>query len=137
MTLEEFLLQRLTTDAPAAITNVLSGRIRFGIIEKGCDYPVVRITSIRSPASQRTSKAKQHTTKSATFQLDVFAESYLSALQVAQNIANHLDGHQDHADNEENIAIQLIEVTDIKPGYGNGTETHQHSIDLTILYRRA
>ncbi len=137
MTIEEFLLALLTVDAPAAITGTLNGRIRFGVIEKGCSYPVARVTGISNPTAERTSKGKQHTTKRSLFQIDVFDKTYLDTQQLAQKLGDHLDGYQGvKTDASERLIIQLIEVENIKPGYGNATETHQHSLDLAILYRR-
>tara|TARA_B110000196_G_scaffold317906_1_gene332075 strand:- start:10228 stop:10635 length:408 start_codon:yes stop_codon:yes gene_type:complete len=132
MILEEVLLQLLTTDAPADIESKINGHIHFGVIKKH-SHTYLRITNTNNPQSERTSTGHQHTIKNSTFQIDVFAKTYLSAQELAQQIASHLDAYQnDHSD----LVIELIEVENIRPGYANTNEIHQHIIDLAITHRR-
>lgn len=133
MIVEEVILALLTTLAPASISNAISGRINFGRIDHGSPIPALRVTGINSPASERISTGKQDTTKRSTYQIDVFAKTYLTAKSLADEIGNHLDSYQG---THENLVIQLIEVESISPGFGSTTEQHQHSIELAILHRR-
>ena len=132
MIVEEVILALLTALAPAEITSAISDRIDFGVVNSGTATPSLRVTGVSKPASERTSTGQQHTTKRSTYQIDVFSDNYLGAVELANTIGDHLDGYQG---THENLVIQLIEVTGINPGFGNTTEQHQHSIDLEILHR--
>jgi hypothetical protein len=132
MTLEEILLQRLTTDATPSIQQRLNGHVHFGVVPKH-RQTYVRISNISNPASERSSAGTQHSTKKSTFQIDVFAKHYLTAKELATYIADHLDAYQG---THEDVVIQLIEVENLRPGYANTTETHQHIIDIAITHRR-
>jgi hypothetical protein len=129
---EEVILALLTTMAPAGISSKISDRIYFGVVDSGSVNPSLRVAGVSKPPSERTSKGKQHTTKRSTYQIDVFSDSYLEAVELTNAIGDHLDAYQG---THENLVIQLIEVAGINPGFGNTTEQHQHSIDLTILHR--
>ena len=132
MTLEEILLHLLTTAAPAELPALIADRIYFGRLDNGCEYPALRITGVSKPAGERNSAGQQHTTKRATYQIDVYADNYLDATKVAHLMSEYLDGYQGTHDN---TVIQLIEVEDINPDFLQTTEKHQHSIDLAILHR--
>jgi hypothetical protein len=133
MIIEEVILALLTTMAPLEISSKVSDRIFFGVVKIGAATPCLRVSGISNPAGERTSRGIQHTTKTSTYQIDVFSKSYLEAADLTAAINNHLDGYQG---THENLVIQLIEVTGTNPGFGNATEQHQHSIDLAILHRR-
>jgi hypothetical protein len=133
MIIEEIILALLTTLAPVELASKFLNRVYFGPVAKGAVNPCLRVTGISKPASERTSTAQQHTTKRATYQIDVFADHYLEAMELAEAIADHLDGYQE---THGSLVIQLIEVEGINPGYGNTTEQHNHLIEVAILHRR-
>ena len=132
MTLEEILLHLLTTAAPAELPALIADRIYFGRLDNGCEYPALRITGVSKPAGERNSTGQQHTTKRATYQIDVYANKYLEAATIAGLITSHLDGYQS---THQTTVIQLIEADDINPDFLESSEKHRHSIDISILHR--
>jgi hypothetical protein len=132
MILEDVLLQLLTTGAPSSIETKLNGDIHFGVVPHHRNT-YIRISNVSNPQSERNSTGAQHSTKRSTFQIDVFARHYLFAKELSTDIAEHLDAYQGTHDD---LVIQLIEVEDMRPGFANTTETHQHIIDIAITHRR-
>ncbi|MDP2505385.1 DUF3168 domain-containing protein [Oceanobacter sp. 3_MG-2023] len=129
--LEAILIDMLTSSAPAAIANAVADRVHPGVLPERCRYPAIRLANISNPMAERRSDGTQHTTKTSTFQLDVYARTYLAAKQLADDIAELLDGYQATHDT---TVIQLIAVTNIRPGWESGTEHHNHTLDITILW---
>lgn len=129
--LETILIDMLTSSAPAAIANAVDDRVHPGVLPESCQYPAIRLTNISNPMAERTSKGNQHTTRESTFQLDCYGKTYLAAKQLADNVAELLDGYQATHDS---TVIQLIEVTNIRPGWESGTEHHNHTLDITIIW---
>lgn len=130
--IEAIITDLLTSSAPAAVSNPVADRVFPGIIPHKCQYPAIRHQSINNPASQRNSAGTQHTTKRTTYQIDVFAKTYLQAKSIADAIAAYLDGY---SATHDAISIDLIEVTNVRPGYADGSEKHHHIVELTLTWR--
>jgi hypothetical protein len=132
--LEAILIDMLTASAPASIANAVADRVHPGVLPERCQYPAIRLTSISNPAAERRSDGTQHTTRESTFQLDCYGNTYLAARLLADNVADLFDGYQGTHDN---TVIQLIEVTNIRPGFDTGTEHHNHLIEISILWSKS
>lgn len=132
MILEEVLLQLLTTEAPVDVQNKINGHIHFGVIKKH-RHTYLRVSNLSNPQSERTSQGKQHTIKRSMFQIDVFSKAYLETKELAENIADHLDAYQG---THNDLIIELIEVENLRSGYADTNEIHQHIIDIAITHRR-
>ncbi|MCH2040283.1 MAG: hypothetical protein MK185_06580 [Saccharospirillaceae bacterium] len=135
--LELFVQNMLTTTAPASVASVVGNRVYVGIIPKDCTYPAVRYTAIDFSPGERTSSGKQHSTKQALFQIDIYGNSYLDAALIANAINEHFDGYHGTVDSAYgNYVIQLVEVTSQRPDFESDLEIHSQTIELTIIYQR-
>lgn len=130
--IELIIHDMLTNDMPGEVSGPVEGRVYAGVLPEGCAYPAVRHTLISSPASERLSDRSQHTTRTSRYQIDVFAQTYLEAATIANAIGNVMDGY---SSTHDSINIDLIETTDIRPGYADSAEKHHHIIELTIIWR--
>lgn len=130
--IEIIITDLLLNDMPPSVSSALDDRIHPGLLPEECGYPAIRHQSISNPASERTSTAKQHTTRRTRYQIDVFAKSYLSAATIATTIGEQLDGY---SATHDQIGIDLISTDDIRPGFASASETHHHIIELTIIWR--
>ena len=135
--LELFVKNMLTTNAPASVVAAVGKRAYAGVIPKNCPYPAVRYTAIDFPPGERTSSGKQHSTKRALFQIDIYGNSYPDTALIANALNDHFDGHRGMFKSAlGNYVIQLVEVTNQRPDFESGIETHSQTIELTIIYRR-
>lgn len=135
--LELFVKNMLTENAPASVAAAIGKRVYAGIIPKDCTYPAVRYSGIDLPPGERTSSGRQHSTKQAQFQIDVYGDLYLDTALIANALNDHFDGHRGMFKSAlGNYVIQLVEVTNQRPDFESGIETHSQTIELTIIYRR-
>ncbi len=131
--IEAIITDLLLNSMPSSVADAISDRVHPGILPQKCSYPAIRHQVISNPASERTSKAKQHSTKNSRYQIDIFARSYLEAATIATIIADQLDGY---SATHDTTTIDLIEVVDTRPGYADKTETHHHIIELNLIWRK-
>lgn len=119
------MIEKTVHDLLATITDN-KYTIQPGILKTGVKYPAISYTVISSPTPERTSTRQAHSTKATTMQIDVWAKTYLEALNVSAAVLA-LDG----VTTED---ISLIEVDDVRPSFDNPSELHHRSIDLTITH---
>lgn len=131
--LETFIYHMLTTQAPASVAAAVGERVYPAVLPRDVSYPAIRYAAISLPSGERTSTGAQHTTKTAQFQLDVYAKTYLQAATIANALNSHFDGV---SGTHSGYVIQLVEVTNQRPSYESNLEIQSQMLELTITYRR-